>query len=408
MNTEPAELLVTDIDCLLTLNPPWGEGPLGRVEHAAVGFRAGRVSYLGPAESAPPALEVRAVRGAIALPGLVDCHTHSLFAGSRADEFRRKLAGESYTSILEAGGGILSTVQATRAAPDEALAALLHERLEDMLSRGVTTVEVKTGYALDEEHELRHLRLLRGRRWATRVVPTFLGAHAIPSEFRADRAAYVRLLLDRVLPQAAELAEAVDVYCDRGAFTLAETRQLLERGLGLGLSGRVHAEQVEHTGAAALAGELGLCSADHLERVDAAGVAAMARGGTTAVLLPAAMLYLRDVSPPVGLLRAAGVPMAIATDFNPGSSPARDLWACATLACLTMGLTVEEALLGITRHAGMALGRPDLGRLFLGGPGDLAVMFPPPGEPPDPAVLVQYLGGHAAALVVRDGAVELG
>lgn len=407
MLTEPLDLLVTDLDCLLTMNPPWGEGPLGQISGGAVGFRAGRVAYLGPAEAAPPAVVVRTVPGGIALPGLVDCHTHSLFAGSRADEFRRRLAGEPYTAILEAGGGILSTVRATRAASDAELAELLHARLEGMLALGVTTVEVKTGYGLDEAHELRHLRLLAGTRWATRVVPTWLGAHAVPAEHRADRGAYLRLL-DRVLPQVVGLAEAVDVYCDRGAFTLGEARALLERGLALGLTGRIHAEQVAHTGAAALAGELGLASADHLERIDAAGIASMAAGGTTAVLLPAAMLYMRDTPPPTAALRAAGVPMAVGTDFNPGSSPARDLWACATLACLTLGLSVEEALLGITAHAGRALGRPELGRLALGGPGDLAVLFPPPGEPPDPAVLVQYLGGHAAALVVRDGEVELG
>ncbi|MCB9759643.1 MAG: imidazolonepropionase [Alphaproteobacteria bacterium] len=405
MTGPTADLLIRDIPELLTMNPLVGGGPLGRLEGAAVAFTGGAVSWLGPSAHAPSARQVVDGRGCVGLPGLVDCHTHALFAGSRAEEFQRRLSGASYTEILESGGGILSTVRATRAASDDSLAQTLDARLGGFLRKGVTTVEVKTGYALSTVHELRCLLLLRSRQWPVRVVSTFLGAHAVPPEWRGDRAGYVREIIERMLPAVAPLADAVDVYCDRGAFTLEETRAILTAGLARGLTGRVHAEQVAHTGAAALAGELGCASADHLERVDEAGIAAMARGGVVGVLLPGAMLYLRDAPPPVAALREAGVSMAVATDFNPGTSPVRDLLACATLACVTMGLSVEEALLGVTRHAGAALARPALGWLGEGSAADLVLFRPPPGEPARASALVQYMGGHAARLVVRDGAV---
>ncbi|MCB9746551.1 MAG: imidazolonepropionase [Alphaproteobacteria bacterium] len=400
-----ADLLVTRVDALYTLDPERGEGALGLIRDGAVAFEGGEVVFVGASADAPPASQVVFARGCVGLPGLVDCHTHALFAGSRAEEFQRRLAGASYTALLEAGGGILSTVRATRDTPDELLAATLRERLEDMRAGGVTTVEVKTGYALDLQHERRCLRLLREARWPVRVVSTYLGAHAVPEEHRGDRAAYVDRIVDEVLPAVAAYADAVDVYCDRGAFTLDEARRVLTAGMSLGLTGRVHAEQVAHTGAAALAAELGAASADHLERIDAEGIRAMAEAGTVAVLLPGAMLYLKDPAPPVEALREAGVPLAVATDFNPGSSPVRDLWTCATLACLTMGLDVEEAVQGITRVAGRALGRPELGWLGAGSAADLALFRPPPGEPADVAPLIQYMGGHRAALVVRDGRV---
>lgn len=401
-----ATLLVRDIDQLLTLDPTAGDGVLGVIEGGAVLFEGDAVRWVGRTRDAPGADQRRSGAGCVGLPGLVDCHTHSLFAGSRADEFRRRLGGASYTEILQAGGGILSTVAATRAASDETLTATLTARLQDFLSRGVTTVEVKTGYALSRAAELRCLRLLRAGDWPVNVRVTWLGAHTIPADQRADRAGWMAQLLATV-PEAAALADMVDVYCDAGAFTLDETRQLLSAGIAAGLVGRVHAEQVTHTGAAALAAELGCASADHLERIDDAGVAAMAAAGTVAVLLPGAMTYLRDPAPPVAALRAAGVPLAVATDFNPGSSPVRDLWTCATLACLTMGLTPEEAVSGITRHAARALALPQHGWLGPGSAGDLALLETPPGEPARWPSLIQYLGGHSAALVVRQGQVVL-
>jgi len=342
------------------------------------------------------------------LPGLVDCHTHTVWAGSRATEFRDRLAGRSYTEILEEGGGILSTVAATRAAAEEALATTATARLMEMVRLGVTTVEVKSGYGLTPRDEVKLLRAARmaGEQANIRVLTTFLGAHAVPAELRGRREDYVRQVIEDQLPKAAPHADFIDVYVDRGAFTVEEGRAILMAGRSLGLGLRVHAEQVAYTGAAAMAAELGALSADHLERLDTAGAAAMAESGTVAVLLPGAMAYLRDSPPPVAQLRQQGVPMAVATDLNPGSSPVRDLWSCATLACLSMGLTVEEALLGITRVAADALGRADLGRLDVGSCADLVLVKPPPGEPTDPSVLVQYLGGHRAALVIQGGVVR--
>ncbi|MFH1470038.1 MAG: imidazolonepropionase [Pseudomonadota bacterium] len=392
-----ADILFHSVSLLMTgvAGPPLRDG--------AVAFTAGQVVFVGPSGAAPAARETVDCAGLVGLPGLVDCHTHTLFAGSRALEFSRRLAGATYTEILEAGGGILSTVAATRAASDEALRAVLGRRLDAMLALGVTTVEVKSGYGLDPDTEERMLRIAGSAPSAVEVLPTFLGAHAVPVEHRGQREAYVAQVIHEQLPRCAPHARFIDVYCDRGAFTLEEARAILVAGRARGLLPRVHAEQVAWTGAAALAASLGATSADHLEHLDEAGIAAMAEAGTVAVLLPGAQLYLRDPAPPVEALRRAGVPMAVATDFNPGSSPVRDLWCCATLACLRMGLTVEEALLGITRHAGRALGRSDLGWLGPGSAADLALLAPPPGEPPELSVLVQYLGGHRATHVVKRG-----
>ena len=344
----------------------------------------------------------------VGLPGLVDCHTHTLYAGSRSNEFERRLAGEDYTAILQAGGGILSTVRATRLASDGELGELLTARLGAMRALGVTSVEIKTGYGLDLETELRCLRLMALQSWPVRVLPTWLGAHALPPEFKGRRQDYVEYLVSKVLPQVAPFAEMADVYCDVGAFDLQDTERILRAAKTAGLGLRIHAEQVVHTGAAALAAELGASSADHLERLDQAGIDAMAKAGTVAVLLPGAMLYLRDVPPPVSALRAAGVPLAVATDFNPGSSPVRDLWTAASLACVSMGLSVQEALAGITRVAGQALGRPELGWLGAGSAADLALYRTPPGEPADAASLVQFMGSHPAQVLVQDGQLTLG
>ncbi len=370
------------------------------VRDAAVHLVGDRVAWVGPRAHAPSADAVVDVEGAIGVPGLVDCHTHTVFAGSRVDDFVRRLAGETYTAILEQGGGIHATVRATRMATEEELTLLTEQRLERMLARGVTTVEVKSGYGLRLDVELRQLRAAVAADVGVEVVPTYL-AHVIPPG--VDRQAWVDEIVAVHLPAVVGLATGVDVYCDQGAFTLDEAARILWAGKGLGLTVHVHAEQVAHTGVAALAGALGAASADHLERVDAVGIAALAGGGTVAVLLPGAMVYLRDTAPPVALLRAAGVPMAIATDFNPGSSPVLDLWTAATLACLTMGLTVEEALMGVTVNAGRALGRPDLGWLGPGSAADLAVFRPPPGEPARVGVLVQYLGGQDAEQVWKRG-----
>lgn len=365
----------------------------------AVLLRAGRVEAVTPDRDAkcPDDAEEFDAAGLIGMPGLVDCHTHAVWAGTRLRDFVRRLGGESYAGILEGGGGIHTTVRATRAASEAELAALVRARLSAMLDRGVTTVEVKSGYGLEIESEVRLLRVAIAAAGPQRIQATFLGGHAIPPD--RDRAEYVNELCGPMLAACAPFASAIDVYCDRGAFTLGEAERILKAGKAAGLSVKAHAEQVEFTGVAALAARLGALSCDHLERIDDAGIAAMAQFGTVAVLLPGAMLYLRDIAPPVAKLRAAGVPLAVATDFNPGSSPVGDLWTCATLACLTMGLTPEEALAGITRVAARALGLPGVGLIEAGSVGDLALFAPPPGEIPDPRVLVQYMGGHLAKAV---------
>jgi imidazolonepropionase len=398
-----ADLLVARLSRLYTLDPD-ADG-LGERADVSVAFAGGELLYVGDAANAPDAAVTIDGRGCVGLPGLVDFHTHAVWAGSRSSEHARRLAGESYTAILESGGGIRSTVRATRAASAETLAALARARLEGMLEHGVTTVEVKSGYGLDPAHEARLLEVARGASDRVRVVTTFLGAHTIPEELRGDRAAYVRQVIEEQLPRCAPLADAVDVYCDRGAFTLDEAVAVLSAGKTRGLVVRAHAEQVEHTGIAAAAAELGATSVDHLERIDDRGIAAMAAHGTVAGLLPAAQVYLKDAPPPVARLREAGVPLAVGTDLNPGTSPVRDLWVAATLATLVQGLTIPEAVLGITRNAGRALGRPELGWLGPGSVADLAVFRPPPGEPPAVESLVQFLGDHRATLVVRDGRV---
>ena len=382
---------------------------LGVLSDVSIRIEDGVITWIGPDKEAPSAQDSIHAEGLVAMPGLVDCHTHSVWGGSRSDEFRRRLAGESYTAILEEGGGILSTVAQTRAASDQSLAETFEERLRVMLSHGVTTLEVKSGYGLTPQDERRMLAIARsvGERVGVRIVTTFLGAHAVPREYRGRREAYVDHVITEQLPAVLDVADCIDVYVDRGAFTVDEGRRILTAGKEAGLRPRIHAEQVVFTGAAKMAAELGALSADHLERIDSEGIQAMADAGTVAVLLPGAMLYLKDPSPPVEALRKANVPMAVATDFNPGSSPVIDLWACATLACVTMGLTVEEAMLGITRIAAMALGRSDLGILKVGGPADIALFKPLPGESSDATGFVQHLTGPKAERVIRGGRIIL-
>ncbi|MDP6932839.1 MAG: imidazolonepropionase [Myxococcota bacterium] len=403
-DTMQCDLLVHDLSRLYTLDP--SQAGLGELRQVSIGFLDGALAYLGPSSEAPAADEVLDGRGLLGLPGLVDCHTHAVWAGSRADEFALRLSGVDYSEILEGGGGILSTVEATRSADRETLVSTTTARLSGLRARGVTTVEVKSGYGLNPAAEAKLLRAAKACESTVRIHPTFLGAHTVPAEFRGDRAAYVRQIIEEQLPLVCgdpALARHVDVYCDRGAFTLDESMSILEAGQRMGLAVRAHAEQVTFTGIAAAAAQLGATCVDHLERLDDAGVATLAEHGTVAVLLPGAQLYLRDSSPPVAALREAGVPMAVASDLNPGSSPVHDLWACATLACVNQGLTIDEAVLGITRNAGRALGRVDLGWIGPDSVADLAVFAPPPGEPPSVESLVQHLAGHHARIVVRDG-----
>ncbi len=351
-----------------------GSPAYGLITDAAVGIVEGRLAYVGPRAGLPdtPAALARDVRdgeGGVMTPGLIDCHTHLVYGGNRAREFEMRLGGASYEAIARAGGGILATVQATRALDEDALVAAALPRLDALLREGVTTVEIKSGYGLETHAELRQLRAARrlGALRPVAVRTTFLGAHAVPPEHDAD--AYVDLIVREMLPLVAaeRLADAVDAFCETIAFTPAQTRRVFMRAQALGLPVKLHAEQLSNQGGAALAAEFSALSADHLEWLDAAGAAAMARAGTVAVLLPGAFYTLRETRvPPVALLREHGVPIALATDCNPGSSPVTSLLLMLNMGCTLFRLTPEEALAGVTRNAARALGLNDRGVLRAG------------------------------------------
>ncbi len=355
---------------------------LGLIPDAAIGVVDGRIAFAGPLAELPgdaDAAEVIDLDGRLVTPGLIDCHTHLVFAGDRADEFEQRMAGASYEAIAAVGGGILSTVRATRAASEDALTASALERLDLMLRQGVTTVEAKSGYGLDLESELKMLRVARrlGRERPVEVVASLLGAHALPPEYQDDRAGYVSLVADRMIPAAATagLADAVDAFCEAVAFTPEEVRTVFAAARSAGLPVRLHADQRTAGGGAQLAADVGALCADHLECTDAAGAAAMGRAGITAVLLPGAYYALRDQRrPPVELFRAHGVGMAVATDCNPGSSPLVSLLTAMNMAVVLFGLTVEEAVAGATLQAARALGRQGgIGSLEVGKHADLAI-----------------------------------
>lgn len=370
---------------------------LGVLEHGALGVAEGKIAWVGDDAEAPAAARTVELGGRLLTPGLVDCHTHAIFAGDRANEFGMRAAGRSYLDIAAAGGGIAATLGPTRAATDEALIALAATRLDAALAAGTTTIEIKSGYDLTVSGELRLLRCVRelAARRAQRVVPTLL-AHLVPAERAGDRARYVEELCTQLIPATAraQLATSVDVYCDEGAFTLAETRAILEAGRGAGLAVRGHVGQFRDLGAAELLGELGALSADHVEQIADAGIAALARAGVVAVMLPGACVQLRLPVPPVERLRAAGVAMAIATDLNPGSSFCEQLGIQLWLATTHYGMTVDEAWLGVTRHAAAALGlRDGTGTLAVGAPADLVMWAC------DEPSAIPYRYGAASALV---------
>ena len=273
-----------------------------------------------------------------------------------------------------------------------------------MLKRGTTTAEVKSGYGLSVAAEQSMLKALT-HPLPVRISPTFLGAHTIPKEYRSHRDAYVEQIITEQLPACAPLAESIDVYCDKGAFSLDESIAILSAGKALGLKVRAHSEQVAYTGIAAAAAELGATCVDHLEQLKEEDIAILAEHDTTAVLLPGAQLYLKDPPPPVEALREAQVPIAVGTDLNPGSSPVHNLWTAATLSCLLQGLTMREAMLGITKHAGKAIGHDDLGWIGEGACNDLVLIAPPPGEPPIYTSILQHINGSTTFLVIKDGQI---
>ncbi len=376
---------------------------LSREYQVSIGIENGLISYIGKAKDLPKAKRVVDARNYLCLPGLIDPHPHAIWGGSRAKEFARRLAGESYTKILEEGGGILSTVTQTRTLDKLALSQGCQNRLQTMLSHGVCTVEVKSGYGLNPETERRLLMGAKEARTPLDVTTTFLGAHTIPKDYRNNRDAYVRQIIEEQLPVCAPHADAIDVYCDRGAFTLDESIEILKAGRAMGLKLKAHAEQVAHTGISAAAAQLGALSVDHLERATDSDIAVLRENDTVAVLLPGAQLYLRDSPPPVDSLREAGVKMAIGTDLNPGSSPVHSSWTCATLSCILQRLTMEEAVLGMTIHAAQAIGQPEKGTIELGNRADLILVQPPYGEPMEIESVLQHLGHSPCKMTIKDG-----
>lgn len=390
-----------------------GDGvPYGAIEDAAVGWRDGRICHVGPMADLPAAPATLCAtptdaRGAWLTPALVDCHTHLVFAGDRAGEFEQRLEGASYAEIARAGGGIVASVRAVREADEDALLAASLPRAEDLLRDGVATVEIKSGYGLDTASEMKMLRVARrlGEALGIGVRTTFLGAHALPPEYAGRADAYIDLVCGEMLPAVAAegLADAVDAYCEGIGFSPAQTARVFEAARALGLPVKLHADQLSDLGGAALAASFGALSADHVEYTSEEGVAAMAAAGCVAVLLPGAFHCLRETTlPPIEAFRRHGVPMAVATDLNPGTSPLRSLRLAMGMACTQFRLTPEEALRGATVEAARALGLADRGQVAVGQRADLAIW-----RIGHPAELCYWLGGDLLAGLWVGGRVRV-
>jgi imidazolonepropionase len=392
----------------------WQNARLATMDGAEYGLVDGaivvdedRIAWVGPSTQVPRewrdrATEVRDLAGALVTPGLVDCHTHLVYGGDRAHEFELRLKGASYEEIARAGGGIVSTVKATRAAGEDELFVQSERRLLDLLSEGVTTIEIKTGYGLALEHERKCLRVARklGEKHRVKVATTFLGAHAIPPEYAGRADDYIEQVLAMLREVHGEgLVDAVDAFCERIAFTTAQTERVFQLARELKLPVKLHAEQLSDMGGTQLAARYRALSCDHLEWVGEEGVRAMAEAGTVAVLLPGAFYFLRETKlPPIDLLRAHGVPIAVSTDCNPGSSPCTSLLLMMNMACTLFRLTPAEALAGVTRNAARALGMNDRGVLAVGNAADFVVW-----DAGHPAQLAYAFGANPCRQVVRGG-----
>jgi len=386
--------------------------PVPAGQPASIVVQQGQIRWVGPVDALPAAWAVLPRHdggGLLATPGLVDCHTHLVYGGQRANEFAMRLAGATYEEVARAGGGIVSSVKATRAASEDELFAQALPRLQALLDEGVCAIEIKSGYGLALVHERKQLRVARrlGQTLGVMVRTTFLGAHALPPEYAGRSQDYTDLVCNEMLPAlAAEgLVDAVDVFCERIAFTLAETEQVFQAAKALGLPVKLHAEQLSDMGGAALAARYGALSCDHIEHLSDEGIAAMRAAGTVAVLLPGAYYTLRDTQlPPIQALRDAGVPMAVSTDHNPGTSPALSLLLMANMACTLFRLTVPEALAGITTHAARALGLQDShGLIAAGRPADFLLW-----SVAEAAELAYWFGHKPAHTIVRQGRVVKG
>ena len=368
-------------DCRIATMVAGPDNPLGLIDNGAIGIQDGQVVRVGTRTdlAGNRAREVLPLGGAWVTPGLIDCHTHLIFGGNRADEHAMRRGGATYEEIAKAGGGIASTVRATREASEAELLASAAMRLEALMKGGVTTIEIKSGYGLDSENELRMLRCAKAlaASEAVRVVPTLLALHALPADWKDRRIGYVSMIVDELIPAAAEagLADAVDAFCEGIAFTPDEVERVFKAAEENGLRVKLHAEQLSNQHGAALAAKYKALSADHLEHLDEAGAEAMAAAGTVAVLLPGAFYALQEKrKPPVQLLRDKGVAMAIATDCNPGTSPLLSPTLAMNMACTLFGLTPEEALAGMTVKAAKALGlEEEIGTIAVGKAADLCV-----------------------------------
>ncbi len=354
---------------------------LGIIEKGVIAAMDGRIAYAGPAADAPAfeAETVVACDGRWITPGLIDCHTHIVHAGDRTQEFERRLEGASYEEVARAGGGILSTMRATRAASETQLVDSALPRLDALIAEGVTTIEIKSGYGLTRDDEIKMLRAARalGAARPVHIRTTFLGAHALPPEYVGDADGYVAAVCDDMLPAAAAagLVDAVDAFCEGIGFSVTQTARVFDKARALGLPVKLHAEQLSNLHGARLAAEAGALSADHLEHLDIDGIAAMAKAGTVATLLPGAFYCTRETRlPPIEGLRAAGVPIALATDCNPGTSPLTSLLLAMNMGATLFRLTVGECLRGVTRHAARALGMSqEVGTIAAGKSCDLAI-----------------------------------